>query len=335
MTIHFRGRRKTLKNSFGLFLISACACALAASFLFSPAHDSSAGAQQKGGERRDATQPSQYGKPVRLADLEDSSIGESSGIVASRRHPGLFWTHNDSGGGPFLYAFDRAGRKRGVWKVVDAEARDWEDIAAGPGPRAGQTYLYIGDIGDNFGRRETVTVYRVPEPLINPAAISSTKKNNPLTTEPAEAIRLTYPDGKHDAEALMVHPATGDLYIITKKAFGVSGVYKAAAPLVASKVITMSRVAEVRVPGLFAVVTAGDISPDGTRVVISDYQRAYEISLPAKPKVAFDEVWKQPLTAIETGSRQQGEAVCYRLDGKAILLTSEKRPAPLIEITRH
>jgi hypothetical protein len=82
-----------------------------------------------------------YGPPVRLASLEDRAINESSGIVASRRNPDLFWTHNDSGDGPTLYALDRKGKSRGRWRVSGAEAVDWEDIAAGPGPQPGISYL--------------------------------------------------------------------------------------------------------------------------------------------------------------------------------------------------
>ena len=76
----------------------------------------------------------------------------------------FFWTHNDSGGGAWLYAFDRSGQSLGRWAVPGARANDWEDIAAGPGPKRGESYLYIGDIGDNNSRRPYVTVYRIPEP---------------------------------------------------------------------------------------------------------------------------------------------------------------------------
>src|SRR5687767_5426116 len=88
-------------------------------------------------------------KPVLLAHLEDRSIDESSGLIASRRNPDLYWTHNDSGDLPLIFAFDRTGRSRGVWSVSGAYAYDWEDIAYGPGPEPDRHYLYIGDIGDN------------------------------------------------------------------------------------------------------------------------------------------------------------------------------------------
>ncbi len=132
-----------------------------------------------------------YGPPVVLAHLEDQSLQESSGLAASRRTPDLFWTHNDSGDGPLVYAFDRAGRSRGTWRVSGASARDWEDIAAGPGPARGQTYLYAGDIGDNEREREFVVVYRFPEPQAGAEGEAGTDAAR--ATEPAEAIRLKYP----------------------------------------------------------------------------------------------------------------------------------------------
>src|SRR4030095_1706133 len=90
-----------------------------------------------------------YGQPTTLATIKDKSISESSGLVASRTTPGAYWTHNDSGDGPFIYAFDTRGDSFGTFRVTGAEARDWEDIAAGPGPQPNRSYLYIGDIGDN------------------------------------------------------------------------------------------------------------------------------------------------------------------------------------------
>src|ERR671914_2212087 len=90
-----------------------------------------------------------YGTPTRIANLKNSSINESSGLAASRLNPNVYWTHNDSGDGPFVYAFDSTGESRGVFRVAGAQARDWEDAGVGPGPERGKSYLYLGDIGDN------------------------------------------------------------------------------------------------------------------------------------------------------------------------------------------
>lgn len=265
-----------------------------------------------------------------LAHLEDAKVTESSGVVASRVNPGVFWTHNDSGDGPVLYAFDLHGRSHGRWRVPRARAVDWEDIAIGPGPRRGRWYLYVGDIGDNALRRREVVVYRIEEPRT--AACKSG-----CATGPATAIRLRYPDGPHNAEALMVHPGTGDLYIVTKAGGSDqdTGVYKARAPLAAGRPITLTRIATLSVPGpMFQMfvggITGGDISPDGRRVLLCDYFRAYEAALPVRAK--FDAIWRQTFTEIPIGLGLQVEGICYRADGEAIIATSEGKPCPVMEI---
>src|ERR687890_547292 len=133
--------------------------------------------EREAGRRRRATveagAAAASATPAQIATLEDRSIDESSGIVASRRNPGLFWTHNDSGDGPLVYAFDRAGRSRGAWRVEGAQARDWEDT------------------GENEEGREFVPVPRSPEPKVTAAAAAPTKEN-PGAPPPAEAIRLKY-----------------------------------------------------------------------------------------------------------------------------------------------
>ena len=274
-----------------------------------------------------------YGPPVQLARLQDPSVTESSGIVASRNTPGVYWTHNDSGDGPFIYAFDRQGKSRGVWRVVGAAAHDWEDIAVGPGPTRNRSYLYAGDIGDNSKNRAAIEIYRFAEPAITSGDARSTKAR-PRATEAAEVIHLRYPDGKHDAETLLVHPVIGDLFVVTKELFGRAGVYKAAAPLDPSRTVTLVHVGGLNIPSLLGgFVTGGDISPDGRRVAICDYAHGYEIVL--GEAMAFEAIWKQPIKVIELGPRKQGEAVCYRLDGKALLATSEGAHSPLIEVVRR
>ncbi|MEP6920777.1 MAG: hypothetical protein ABI967_06610 [bacterium] len=271
---------------------------------------------------------------VKLANLNDSAINESSGVVASRSTPGLYWTHNDSGDGPFIYAFDVRGARRGVWRVAGASATDWEDIAAGPGPRRNVPYLYIGDIGDNEARRKEITVYRIQEPRIT-AADAASSKSKPRVTEAAETFRLRYPDGSHDAEALLVHPVTGAIYLITKVPFANAAIYEAAAPLSTSGSNTLKRIGDLSVPSLLGgIITGGDISPDGRRVALCDYLQGYEIVL-GDQRADFNTIWKRPSKAFDLGQRRQGEAIGYRLDGRALLATSEGVPTPLIQVVRR
>lgn len=323
---------KSLLINFRAVVILACVIASTGCHLFAPAI-SEATPSNDNSARNKSKEKQSYATAKQIATLEDRDIKESSGIVASRRNEGIYWTHNDSGDQPLIYAFDRAGKKRGVWRVAGAKSVDWEDISASAPDADGNSFLYLGDIGG--GRkvtRERVTIYRVREPKVTDADRQSIKKTAPATDQ-AEAIEVKYPDGSHDAEALLVHPQTGDIYIITKSMFS-SKVYKLAAPVASGKVQTLAKIGSLKSTSFFGgLITGGDISPDGTRIVLCDYGNAYEMRLPGNSR-SFDDIWKQELIEIKAGERKQGEAVCYSLDGEAILLTSEKRPTPLIEAIR-
>ena len=124
--------------------------------------------------------------------------------------------------------------------------------------------------------------------------------------------------------------------MVTKELWGKANVYKAAAPLDASRSITMIHVGGLNIPSLLGgFVTGGDISPDGRRVALCDYVRGYELVIGEGDAGSFDAIWKQPIKAIALGQRKQGEGICYRLDGKALLATSEGSHSPLIEVVRR
>jgi len=278
-------------------------------------------------------QPNNPGAPKIIGTLKNKSVNESSGLVASRSLPGAYWTHNDSGDGPFIYAIGGRGEALGVWRVTNAQADDWEDISIGPGPVAGKSYLYVGDIGDNDSTRAGIVVYRVAEPT--PTAVdANTTRAKPQLTDRAEAIQLRYPDGKHDAESLLVNPTNGNIYIVTKIPLEKTWVYEAVAPYDTSKPITMKRVGELKVPSLLGgILTGGSVSPDGKRVAFCDYLQGYEMVLPANAK-SFDDIWKQPMVSFDFGKREQGEAIAYRLDGKALIGTSEGKSSAMIQVER-
>src|SRR5262245_16777300 len=140
-----------------------------------------------------------------------SGVAEASGIAASRRTPGRFWVHNDSGQ-PVLVAVDSHGAVVGRVRLTGIEPQDWETTTVGPCP--GGSCLYLGDIGDNRGQRASITVYRTPEPDATSAEVAV-----------RDTFRATYPDGPHDAEALLVTPA-GDIYVVTKGNIDSVAVYR-------------------------------------------------------------------------------------------------------------
>ncbi len=151
-------------------------------------------------------------KPPPIADSVCRQVGaanflpavpEASGVAFAG---GVLWTHNDSDA-PALYSIDGSGRARAV-AVGGADVVDWEDLVTAPcsvfsGVAAGETCLYIADIGDNQESRDRITVYVVPVPA--PGTTS---------TRVSSTIHVRYPDGAHDAEALLI--TTSGTFIITK-----------------------------------------------------------------------------------------------------------------------
>jgi hypothetical protein len=69
-------------------------------------------------------------------------------------------------------------------------------------------------------------------------------------------------------------------------------------------------------------------------VALCDYFQGYELVLPAGSK-DFNDIWKQKMTGFDLGKRKQGESITYRLDGKALLATSEEKQSPLIQVIRN
>jgi len=268
---------------------------------------------------------SPYEKPVVSGKLESPDLKEASGMAASKCKPDGFWTHNDSGDDAFLYAIDSTGKHLGVWKVDGAANRDWEDIEAVKSE--GMCYVLIGEIGGDEHKHDRIAVYRVAEPRITTEGSSSSAKN-PLAGAKADVSYINYPNEKHDAEALLARPNTGEVYILTKSKNSPSQIYKFT-PKFEGETHTLTLVGEITVPAIpNGTITGGDISADGKRVVLCDYFAGYELILPDGSK-SFDEIWKQRPVRIDLGERAVGEAVAYSADGSFVIAVSEKKHTPV------
>jgi hypothetical protein len=226
--------------------------------------------------------------------LTDPRITESSDLVASTLHPGLVWTTNDSGDSARIFGVDAKGRTVAVLHLRGARARDWEALA--PGRFAdGTRLLWVGDIGDNLSTWPSVRVYRVVEPkVLGDEDVSWT------------AYDLRFPDGSRDAETLLVDPADGRLYVVSKRVEG-AAVYEAPATLRTDRVNVLRRVASAP-----ALVTDGSFSPDGRTVAIRDYVWAYRATSIRGP-------WHR----IDIPLEPQGESLTWAPDGQSLLIGSE------------
>ena len=265
-----------------------------------------------------------------LVTLADRRITESSGLAASRRLPGVLWTHNDSGDGAFLYATDRAGRALATVAVAGAANVDWEDLALGPGPD-GDDALYVADSGDNARTRDDLDLYRVPEPSV--PSEGTTTGAGPVIVAAAERHPFSYPDGRHDAETLLVHPATGETLIVTKEPSDPARVYRFPMPLQPEEPTTLVPIAAITLPGPLPparVATGGTVSADGTKVMIRTPLGAVEWTVGPEESLAKALAREPRRVALPLTPR--GEAIAYRADGAALVLTSEGAPCPLYEV---
>jgi hypothetical protein len=234
--------------------------------------------------------------------IKDPRITESSGLAASHLHPGVYWTHNDSDDGPYLYAVDsRTGRTvaRLTLRGIGAP-RDVEAISIGP-----HNEIYVGDIGDNFGGRwPYVWIYRLPEPKV--------LKDQTVT---AKQYVVKYENGPRDAESLVVHPKTGRVYIVDKKEDG-GHLYEGPANLSTSGANIFRPIAAV---DLWATDAA--FSPDGQQLAVRGYFGG----------IYYD--WNggriQRKGRLEVPLQGQGESLSYSADGTKLMYGSEGAGSPV------
>lgn len=218
----------------------------------------------------------------RLFTIADPAIHESSGLAD---HGSVVFTVNDSGSDPVLYALDpRTGRTAGATPYGSEEVQDTEALAPGRGKR-----VWVGDIGDNLGGRPSVSVYDV-----RPGRAGGRR------------FELAYPDGPRDAEALLAHPVTGRLFVVSKRVFG-GVVYAAPRELDPRRPNRLTRFAQVS-----GLVTGGEFLPDGKHVVLRSYGTAAVYTFPG-----FD-----LRGTVALPDQEQGEALSVGPDGR-VLLSSE------------
>lgn len=190
-------------------------------------------------------------------------VRESSGLAASGRSPGVFWTHNDAGNEAEIYAVDAEGRLVQRVRVAGAESTDWEDLDSGPCD--GGHCLFIADIGDNDADRGAITIYRVPEP-----------EESASETMEAVPFHARFPEGPRDAESLFAGP-DGALFIITKGRDGPIELYRYPAPQRPGETASLDLVGQLLPAPSDADdrVTAASASPDGRWVAIRTYRTLY------------------------------------------------------------
>ncbi len=246
-----------------------------------------------------------------VGKLDSSELRELSGLGASRRHKDVFYTHNDSGDRGRFFAIDARAALRATYELDGVVATDIEDVDVGPCPAG--SCVFLGDIGDNEESRREIQIYRVAEPDLTSGRLTP------------EVFTLSYPDGPHNAETLMVAPGTGDLVLVTKSPSGTSGAYALEAGTPPGRA-TLRKIGELIVPVAgVSLVTGGSFHPCDKRLVL----RTYAVMLEYRFAGGLETLFASPPTIVPAGREPQGEAVTYSVNGDALFTVSEGKQAAL------
>ncbi|NMO52374.1 esterase-like activity of phytase family protein [Actinoplanes sp. TBRC 11911] len=246
--------------------------------------------------------------PQPVCRISDERLTEVSGLAATGTG---YVVVDDGSDDPDHRRIFFLNKRCAVVRTVayPSRPRDTEDLAA-----AADGTVWVGDIGDNGESRSTIAYWKLA----------------PGSTKP-QLYRLSYPDGAHDAEALLLPSGGGPPLVVTKSIAG-AAVYVPSGPLRAGETTPLRRAGGVRVPltstsnpfGLPGrlVITGGAVSPDGQRVTLRTYADAFEFDVPGGDVVSAV-TQGTPRRTIPLPNEPQGESVAYTPDGSALLTVSE------------
>jgi hypothetical protein len=240
-----------------------------------------------------------------------NQISEVSGLADSALHPGVLWTHNDSGDSARFYAMSHGGQFLAQFSLEGVLANDWEDMAIVNSPSGAS--VFIGDIGDNDLDRSSIAVYRVPEP-------QSLSSSATISAASIVTATFTYQGARRNAEALLVDPRSGDAFVVSKNSLNAE-VFRAPAPTLAasstSQLVTLGTLGS----GI-RNVSAADISPDGSLILIRNRTTTAYLFERGPTESVWDALLHTP-TTVTLRSEVQGEAIAWAANGQGFFTTSE------------
>jgi len=255
-----------------------------------------------------------------VGKLQEKFLDEISGIAASGLNKGIYYIHNDSGDTSRFFSINPEGGQLAATIYYKGDpkeplgARDCEDIAVGPGPDAGKSYVYIGDIGDNDAVRSYITVYRLEE--------KTSWAKDSVQNARAVPIHFKYPDGPRDAETLMIDPIEKLIYVVSKRKDSI-GVYTSPLIYKAGDTVMLTKRCRLHFEGFrpFKWITAGDISKDGQQILIKSYVKVYYWQRKNNEPV-WQTIQRKP-QELPYKMERQGEGIGFNPQGTGYYTTSE------------
>lgn len=288
----------------------------------------------------------QWSAPTQIATLPKDPLSEASGMIASKAISNRVYWINDSGDKGFLYYSSADTEKKPDTaktvtkvKIKDYKARDAEAVSLTECPEG--PCIAIGDIGDNNKRRSDIEIVFILE-----------KADFGPDTSILRRLKLKYPDGAHDAEALAFLP-NGDLVLITKEIHYMSLTTKPAQVFMLTKkkwqaaageTVTLDRMGEINLEALMPeesifshAVTDMAISTRRQVAILLTYNKAIEFQLGKFSDLGKSSDWKEDrdFKVVHLQALSQQESITYLNDKDQILWSSEFVPpnAPIYSMT--
>jgi hypothetical protein len=255
--------------------------------------------------------------------LSDRAMSETSGIASSCIFKDMFYVHNDSGDESRFFMISSDGKLHRILKY-DSSPDDCEDVAVGPGPIKGKSYVYLADIGDNSSNRDAITIYRFEE--------KKTWLKDSIINLTSQKLHLQYPDGPKDAETLMIDPVDKLFYIVTKRKDTVR-IYTSPLAHKTNDTLTLTFRGKLFFEGTkpFKWITSGDISKDGDKALLKSYDKVYYWKRKGEEHL-WQTLQKKP-KILTYQAEKMGEAIGFAADGKNYYTVSEGVYAPIYYYT--
>lgn len=251
-------------------------------------------------------QDSLFSEGVMVSEMPNPQWVEISGMAASAVHPDWLYIHNDSGGENAVFVMSTAGEELGRIVLEGVSNRDWEDVAVGPGP-AGQSYIYVAEIGDNLAQYEEIMIYRFAEPEASSVVVKP------------EVATFQYPKGAMDAEAIFVDPVSGKMYLISKRNQENTLFEMPMEAFEQEGSVDLLQVGSFP----FTSTVAADITQAGDAILVKTYFAVYYWDRESGSSIP--ETLAKPFKTLLYTPEPQGESIAFQADGLGYFTLSEER----------
>lgn len=253
-----------------------------------------------------------------IAKINDGRLKEVSGISESQIFDNIIWLHNDSQDKPRIFALNLKGEVVAELTLLNATNIDWEEIEVVINPKDSQSYIYIGDTGDNFEVRKDYKFYVLKEPFID-----TNKRNQTIEISDYQIIDFEYSDKSHDCEAFFVE--NNDIHIFTKRD-SLAHYFQIKNPMVNTKNIaefqTKTKIGQFRTRYPTSRIVGADLSNNKQHLLVKSYDSVYYFKANSN--------WKNVLSAepqfVYYVPEPQGEAICWNKNDSGYWTLSEAGP---------